>query len=138
MSPLIISGLFQAGEQIIKRLFPDPEQQEKAKQELRKMEQEGELKELSTRMSAIIAEAQSGDSWTSRARPTFMYVFYLVILSLVLISPVVGIFYPEQLSLFYLNVGSGFTAIPEELWWLFGTGYLGYSGLRTMEKKRKV
>lgn len=138
MNPLIISGLFKTGEQLLKRLFPDPEQQEKAQQELRKMEQEGDLKTLATRMSAIIAEANSEDPWTSRARPTFMYVFYLVILSLVLISPIVGVFYPEQMTLFYTNVGTGFRAIPEELWWLFGTGYLGYSGMRMSEKKARI
>lgn len=31
-------------------------------------------------MKAIIAEAQSRDPWTSRARPSFMYVMYVLIL----------------------------------------------------------
>jgi len=27
-------------------------------------------------------------------------------------------------------------AIPEEMWWLFGAGYLGYAGLRTWDKTK--
>ena len=29
----------------------------------------------------------------------------------------------------------GFAAIPEPLWWTFTTGYLGYTGARTYEKR---
>lgn len=134
----LATGLFSVGEKLIDRLFPDPEQKAKAKQELTKLEQDGELALLTARMSAITAEAQSEDRWTSRARPAFMYVFYLVILSLVLVAPVVGVFYPDQMTVFFANVSSGFEAIPEELWWLFGTGYLGYSGLRTVEKRTRT
>jgi hypothetical protein len=131
----IASGAFAIGEQLIDRLFPDPEEKAKAKAQLLKLEQEGELKQLSARMSAITAEAESEDKWTSRARPSFMYVFYVVILSLVLVAPVIGVFHPDQMKLFFENVAMGFKAIPEELWWLFGTGYLGYSGFRSMEKR---
>jgi hypothetical protein len=26
-------------------------------------------------------------------------------------------------------------ALPEELWWLFGAGYLGYTGARSVDKR---
>jgi hypothetical protein len=29
-------------------------------------------------------------------------------------------------------------AIPDEMWWLFGAGYLGYAGARTFEKRKGV
>ena len=138
LSSIVAGGLFDVGEKLIDRLFPDPEQKAKAKKELEALEQEGELTRLSTRMETIMAEANSEDSWTSRARPSFMYVFYLVIICLVLVAPVLGIFFPEQMTFFFDNVGTGFKAIPEELWWTFTSGYLGYGAYRTYEKKKGV
>jgi len=41
-------------------------------------------------LSAIMAEANSHDPWTSRARPTFLYVIYGVIL-LSVIGSIIGI-----------------------------------------------
>ena len=125
------------GREIIQRIFPDKEQQAKAELELMRLDQEGQINELATRMNAITKEAESSDPWTSRARPAFLYVFYMVILALVLVAPLVGIFFPDQMELFFINVGRGFDAIPEELWWTFSAGYLGYAGLRTVEKRKK-
>jgi hypothetical protein len=102
-----------------------------------RLDQEGQINELATRMNAITKEAESDDPWTSRARPMFLYVFYVVILMLVLVAPFVGIFFPDQMEQFFTNVGRGFDAIPEELWWTFSAGYLGYAGLRTVEKRKK-
>jgi len=133
----IVGGLFDVGSKVIDRLFPDPEQKAQAKRELQKLEQDGELEQMSVRLSAIMAEANSEDPWTSRARPSFMYVFYLVILSLVIIAPIIGVFFPDQMANFFTNVGLGFKAIPEELWWTFTSGYLGYGAYRTYEKGKK-
>lgn len=138
LSALLTGGLLDVGSKLIDRLIPDPEQKAKAQLELLNMEQKGELSALSTRMSAILAEAQSKDPWTSRARPAFMYVFYSVILSLVLVAPAVGIFFPEQMTSFFSNVEAGFAAIPDEMWWVFTSGYLGYAGVRTLEKRKGV
>jgi len=134
----IVGGLFDVGSKVIDRLFPDPEQQAEAKRELQKLEQEGELEHMSVRLSAIMAEANSEDPWTSRARPSFMYVFYLVILFLVIIAPLVGVFYPEQMTLFFDNVSKGFKAIPEELWATFTAGYLGYGAFRSYDKRQEA
>lgn len=124
------------GEKLIDKFFTSDEEKAKAQMQLLLMQQNGELKELETRMSAILAEAQSADPWTSRARPSFMYVFYFVILMLVFIAPIIGIFSPEAMKAFYDNVSYGFGAIPEEMWWTFTVGYLGYSGARTIEKRK--
>ena len=132
----LVGGLFDIGGKVIDRMFPDPEEKARAKQELTKLEQEGELEQMSVRLSAILAEAKSDDPWTSRARPSFMYVFYLVILSLVIVAPLVGVIYPEQMILFFDNVSKGFTAIPEELWATFTAGYLGYGAMRSYDKKK--
>jgi len=46
-------------------------------------------------LSAILAEANSADPWTSRARPTFLYVIYGIIL-LCVIGAIIGIWWPQQ------------------------------------------
>ena len=80
MDPITISGIFGIGGKLIDKLFPDPEQRAKAQLELMKMQQAGELDEVKVQLSAIIAEAQSSDPWTSRARPSFLYVVYILLL----------------------------------------------------------
>ena len=80
MDPITISGLFGIGGKLIDKLFPDPEQKAKAQLELLRMQQAGELEEMKTQLSAIVAEAQSADPWTSRARPSFLYVVYVLLL----------------------------------------------------------
>ena len=123
---------------VLDKVIPDPAAKAKAQMELAVLQQSGELKELETRMSAILAEANSADPWTSRARPSFMYVFYFIIIMMTVILPVVGIFNQEAMDAFYKNSAAGFAAIPEELWWTFTAGYLGYSGARTFEKRKGV
>ena len=138
MNPLLIGGVMDVGNRLINKWFPDPEQKAKAQMELFQMQAQGELKETEVRLSAIMKEAQSTDPWTSRARPTFMYVFYLVIACLVIVAPLVGVFHPEEMKTFFTNVKQGFNAIPEEMWWVFTVGYLGYSGARTFEKSKGI
>lgn len=86
------------------------------------------------RTSVLVAEASSSDKWTSRARPSFMYVFYFVILCLTILAPFIGVFYPVQMLQFYTNVAAGFKAIPDIMWETFGVGYLGYTAARQYGK----
>jgi hypothetical protein len=89
-----------------------------------------------SRISVMIAEASSSDKWTSRARPGFMYLFYSVVAMLVILAPFVGIFYPEQMKQFYINVAEGFKAIPDIMWQTFGVGFIGYSAARSYDKTK--
>lgn len=133
---LLAPGLFEIGGKLIDKLFPDPEEAAKKKMELAVLQQEGDLEELETRMSAILAEANSSDPWTSRARPSFLYVVYIVILA----SIPMGIVYAINPELAQ-NITEGYkawlAAIPEEMWTLFGVGYLGYAGARSFDKRIK-
>lgn len=138
MNPILLGGIFDIGRSLIDKLLPDPAAKAKAQMELLQMQQNGELRELETRMSAILAEANSADPWTSRARPSFMYVFYTIIIGMTVVAPILGVFNPEAMDMFFSNVDKGFSAIPEELWWTFTAGYLGYAGARTIEKNRGV
>ena len=73
--------LIEVGGNLIDELFTSDEEREEAKLKLMALKQQGKLQEAEIKLSAIIAEANSKDPWTSRARPTFMYVIYLLILS---------------------------------------------------------
>ena len=65
---------------IIDKVIPDKDARARAKLELLALEGTQELKQIEARLSAIVAEAQSADPWTSRARPSFLYVMYALIL----------------------------------------------------------
>lgn len=134
MNPLIIGGLFDIGKSIIGKLFPDPTERAKAELELLAMQQSGELKELETRMSAILAEANSTDPWTSRARPSFMYVIYVMILMSIPMG-ILAAFKPDMATAISVGMQAWLAAIPEDLYVLFGIGYVGYAGARTLEKR---
>lgn len=134
----ILAAIIPVIGNLIDKAIPDPTAKAKAQLELAVMQQTGELKELETRMSAILAEANSADPWTSRARPSFMYVFYFIIIMMTVVLPVIGVFNPDAMMQFYEHSSAGFEAIPQELWWCFTAGYLGYSGARTFEKRKGV
>lgn len=137
MNPLLIGPIFDLGKSIIERLFPDKEKQAEqrsaAELALSQLAQEGYLKEMATQMSAIVAEAQSPDPWTSRARPSFLYVIYLVILMGIPMG-ILSAFRPDLAVQIAAGFGAWLKAVPDGLWTLFGVGYLGYAGVRTWEK----
>ena len=88
-------------------------------------------------MKAIYAEASSADPWTSRARPSFMYVIYILILSAIPFS-VLFAFAPGVAGQVVLGFKAWLTAIPDSLLTLFGVGYVGYVGSRSYEKAKGV
>ena len=65
---------------IIDKIIPDKAARERAKIELVKLEGTQELQAIQARLSAIVAEAGSADPWTSRARPSFLYTMYALLL----------------------------------------------------------
>lgn len=135
MIPLI-AALAPLVADLAKRLLPnDPDAENKAKLALLQTEQTGTLAELQASLSAILAEAQSADPWTSRARPTFLYLMYGVIV-LAFVGGIVGIWFPGHTAQAADNIGKLLAAIPDSLWWLFGAGYLGYTGARSFDKWR--
>jgi len=137
MDPITISSIFSIGGKIIDKLFPDPEQKAKAQLELLAMQQSGELETVKVQLSAIIAEAQSADPWTSRARPSFLYVVYILLLSAIPMG-VLTVFNPGAA----LDLTTGFKAwlgaIPDSILTLFGTVMTGYVLGRSWEKTKGI
>ena len=133
----IVESLIGPLASIIDKVIPDKAARERAKIELIKLEGSQELEGLQARLSAILAEAQSPDPWTSRARPSFLYVMYAIILW-ALPMGLIAAFRPEAARDIAAGVNAYLTGLPEPLYALFGTGYLGYTAARQWGKIRGV
>jgi len=118
---------------VIDKAFPDKTEAAKITAQLEISRQSGDLKELEIGMSAIVMEAKSNDKWTSRARPSFLYVMYFMILMAVPMG-VLSAFKPLFVAAIITGMKLWLEAIPGELYALFGAGYLGYSTMRSVDK----
>lgn len=88
-------------------------------------------------LSAILAEAQSADPYTSRARPSFLYVVYALILWSIPMG-LLTVFNPDAAATFTRGFKGWLDAIPDPILTLFGTVMLGYSVGRSWEKVKGV
>lgn len=131
----IIDSILDIGSTLIKNLFPNKLEQQAAQLKLLEMQQNGELKELEMRMNAIVAEAKSEDKWTSRSRPTFLYVIYIMIL-MAFPMGLISYYNPSLAHTMMKSIAEWFNAIPKIIWELFGAGYLGYVFSRSYDKKQ--
>ena len=122
---------------IIDKIIPDKAARERAKLELLKLQGSQELDAVQARLSAIVAEAGSADPWTSRARPSFLYVMYVMLLW-ALPMGVIAAFRPEAARDIAHGMNAYLNGLPEPLFALFGTGYLGYTAARQWGKIRGV
>ena len=133
----IIEAIVGPVSKLLDKIIPDPQARDKAKLELIKLQGDQEMAAIGAQMQAIVAEAQSSDPWTSRARPSFLYVMYAMILWAIPMG-LIAAADPKMA----LGIGNGMTAylrgLPEELYALFGTGYLGYTAARTWGKMKGV
>lgn len=128
-----ITAILDVGSKLIDKLIPDPEAKAKAQLELLKMQQDGRLDEMKTQMGAILAEAQSADPWTSRARPSFLYVVYILLLWSIPMGALT-VFNPQAAQAFTEGFKGWMNSIPEPILTLFGTVMLGYVVGRSYEK----
>jgi len=91
----------------------------KLQMEMEEKAQEAITQEIEAAGANIRAEATNGDKYTSRARPTFLYVCNVVLVCNYLVFPLIG---RKPID------------FPEPLFWLFGSVMLGYVGARSWEK----
>jgi hypothetical protein len=122
---------------IIDKVIPDKEARDRAKLELVKLEGSQELESIQARLSAILAEAKSPDPWTSRARPSFLYVMYALLLWAVPMG-LIAAFRPGAAHAIAAGMNAYLNGLPEPLYALFGTGYLGYTAARQWGKAKGV
>ena len=137
MNPLLISGLFNVGQSLIERFFPDPEKKAAAQLELLKMQQSGELQALAAetdlakaQLLVNQAEAGSGSLFVGGWRPAVGWICAS------------GLFYEFLLSnllpwVVQVSTGRAIPPMPEipmESLTTLLFGMLGLGGLRTIEK----
>lgn len=133
----ILASLIGPITSIIDKIIPDKEARARAKLELLQLEGTQELQTIEARLKAIVAEANSADPWTSRARPSFLYVMYAMILW-ALPMGVLAAFNPAAARDIAAGMNAYLNGLPEPLYALFGTGYLGYTAARQWGKAKGV
>ena len=122
---------------LIDKIIPDPKARDAAKLELIKLQGSQEMEVMRTQLSAILAEAQSIDPWTSRARPSFLYVMYAVILWAIPMGLIAAV-RPEAAARIAAGMNAYLNGLPVPLYALFGTGYLGYTVARQWGKSKGI
>ena len=129
----LIDGIITPIAALIDKIIPDPEARDRAKLELLRLQGTQELEGVRTQLSAIVAEAQAADPWTSRARPSFLYVIYALLLWSIPMGLIAAV-RPDMAKGIAEGMTSYLNGLPEPLYALFGTGYLGYTAARTWSK----
>jgi hypothetical protein len=80
-------------------------------------------------------EDGSADRFTSRARPAFLYVMYALLLGAFPMAAIAAV-RPDTATAMTRAIGAYLDAIPQPLYALFSTGYLGYTVVREWEKAK--
>jgi hypothetical protein len=131
----LMDSLIPLVSKLLDRTVTDARALNAAKLELLKAGDQPEMQAILAQMQAVVAEAQTADLWTRRARPGFLYVMYALILWSIPMGLVAAV-EPGMAA----GIARGMTAylrgIPEELYALFGTGYLGYTAARAWGKAK--
>jgi Holin of 3TMs, for gene-transfer release len=117
----------------IDKIWPNPEDKAKAEAVAMAAATDSAVQTLKAQIGVMMAEANSADPWTSRARPSFLYVMY----TMILISIPYGIlwaFEPAIADRMANGLKAWLGAIPDPLWQTFMVGYLGYTLARGSDK----
>lgn len=131
----IIEGIIGPVAGLIDKIIPDPKARDEAKLKLLQLQGSQDLDSLKIQLSAIVTEAQSTDPWTSRARPSFLYVMYALLLWSIPMGLIASV-QPQMAAAIAKGMNAYLAGIPEPLYALFGTGYLGYTVARQWGKAK--
>ncbi|ALR19193.1 3TM-type holin [Sphingobium baderi] len=88
-------------------------------------------------MSRQEQTTDTDDAWVRRARPAFLYMMYGLLLWSVPMGLIAGI-RPHMAAAMVEGMRAYLEALPEPLYALFGTGYLGYTAARAWGKAKGV
>lgn len=121
-----VSAALEIGGKLIDRLWPDPAQQDAAKLELLKMQQSGELVQITGQLKINEAEAANPNWWVSGWRPFIGWVCGAGLAYQFLFYPVAIAMLPKIVQ---LDMGTLLSLL---------AGMLGLSGMRTAEKMNGV
>ena len=127
-----ISAALDLGNTLISRIFPDPAQADAAKLELLKLQQSGDLAQMTAQTDINKVEASNSSIFVSGWRPAIGWVCALALAYQYLLKPLAMGILP--------NFGIAIAPLPgldDNLWQLM-MGMLGMGGLRTFEKIQGV
>jgi hypothetical protein len=122
---------------LLDKLIPDPKARDEARLKLLQLQGSQEMEAAKTQIAAIMVEAQSVDPWTSRARPTFLYAMYALLLWAIPMGLIAAV-QPAMAKDIASGMNAYLSGIPEPLYALFGTGYLGYTVARQWGRAKSV
>ena len=128
-----ISAVSKLADDALNAAFPTPEARATAAAIQMKAHADAAIAQLNAARSVMLAEAQSSDKWTSRARPSFLYVMYIMILA----SIPMGVLYafdPAHAKAIAEGLKQWLAALPSDLWSLMTYCYLGYTVARSGDK----
>jgi hypothetical protein len=127
-----VGGLAGFAKDLIDKLIPDPQAKAAALQKLQenqieiiKMQDDLEAKLNETAGQNIRADAASGDKFTERARPTFMYIVEAILAFNFIVIPLIQMLSGKAVAPFNL---------PADLLTLFGVCVTGYVMSRSVDK----
>ena len=123
-----VTALFEVGSKVLDRVLPDPAQQAAAKLELMKLQQNGELAQITGQMEINKVEAASSSLFVSGWRPSIGWVCGAGFAVQFVIGPLAewgSALYGHPVKFPQMDTG---TMMPLLL------GMLGLGGLRTAEK----
>lgn len=129
----LIDGIIGPIAGLIDKIIPDPKARDDAKLKLLELQGTQAMDAAKTQIAAVMAEAQSADPWTSRARPSFLYVMYALLLWSIPMGLIAAV-QPQMARDIAAGMNAYLNGIPEPLYALFGTGYLGYTVARQWGK----
>ena len=127
-----ISAALDLGNTLITRIFPDPAQAANAKLELLKLQQSGDLAQMTAQTDINKVEASNSSIFVSGWRPCCGWVCALALAYQYLLKPL--------LTWLLMTLGYNIAIMPgldDNLWQLL-MGMLGMGGLRTFEKVQGV
>jgi hypothetical protein len=134
---IIRDGITGPMKGLLDRLVPDPCAPDTVTPGSPGLDQAEDLERVKAHIAALLAEVQSRDPWTSRARPSFLYVMYALLLW-ALPMGLIAAFRPATAQAIAAGMTAYLNGLPEPLYTLFGTGYLGYTVARTWGKAKGV
>jgi len=128
-----VSAIIELGTKVLDKFVADPAQRDAAKLELIRAERAADRDDLTAALQVIVSDSRSADPWTSRARPSFLYVVYFLLLMAVPMG-ILSAFHPETAKAIAEGFKMWLGAIPDSITTLFGVVMTGYSLGRSWEK----
>ena len=132
MALLPLGALFELGSNIIERIWPDPAEAAKAKLELMKLQQSGELQQIAGQLQINQAEAQNASIFVAGWRPFIGWVCGAALAYQYIGRPMI--------AWGFAIAGHPLPPMPEldDTLWELLFGMLGLGALRTVEKVKRV